>query len=441
MVDDPAKRIFGPVAVKASTRKSRRARADNPPQMHSFWIRPETLGILVAVLALGGAAGCSKGSGCDSSQCAANNQCIDDGTGGGATCRRVCASQMDCPANYYCNDGLGGMGVGPSWCVKFTPQNGTGQFGSGCAASKGEGANPDCDWNHGFACYGTGTTDPYSFCTQFACSSDSECPPTWWCATQNYGPNVTSDAPTYGRTRTVCLPRTAAGDSTYPNLPCSPCKKDFDCYSGGTPVSCVPGSDGTSFCAKQCSGNSNCPVDAVCAPPWKVCAVSGDAGQCSHDDQCPPANGTFQHCVGGTCTPECASATDCPGGEKCVDGTSVCRPRAGVCVGDGSFCAPCRSDDDCAPAPGSLSASEAHGYCFLRNSDGLERFCSAPATVAACDGGFNPPSCPAATSADNWQATICTGSASGVPPTNQCIGLVTFPPPGTYIAGCWTQNR
>jgi hypothetical protein len=410
--------------------------------MHSFWIRAETLGFFVAVLALSGAAGCSKGSGCG--QCATQNQCIDDGTGGGATCRRVCTSQMDCPESYYCNDGLGGMGLGPSWCVKFTPKVDMGQFGSGCAASKGEGANPDCDWDHGFACYATGTTDANSFCTQFGCSSDSECPPTWWCATQNYGPNATSDKLTYGRTRTVCLPRTAAGDPTFPNLSCSPCKKDFDCFSGGTPVSCVPGRDGTSFCAKHCSANSNCPIDAVCSPPWKVCAVTGDAGQCTGDDGCPQANGTFQHCVGGTCTPECASSADCSGGADCVNGASVCMPRAGVCVGDGTFCAPCRSDDDCAPKPGSLGASVARGYCFIRNQDGLERFCSGAANSADCDGGLNPQSCPSTTSTDNWKATLCTGSPMGMPPSNQCLGLVTFASSsqsGTYIAGCWSQNR
>ncbi|MGH7437945.1 MAG: hypothetical protein ACRENE_19875 [Polyangiaceae bacterium] len=405
---------------------------------------------MAAVLALVGAAGCSnKGSGCDSSECAAGNQCIDDGNGGGATCHKVCVAQVDCPEGYSCNDGAGGKGLGPSWCVKQAivyPPSDAGQFGtlgSGyatvpCAARKGEGANPDCDWDHGFACFGTSPTDAYSFCTQFACSSDSECPPTWWCATQNYGPNVTSVKATFGMTRTMCLPRTQ----------CAPCKKDLDCYAppGSTPVHCVPGTDGATFCATQCSDNSTCAIDQVCAPPWKVCAVAGDAGQeCMHDDECPQTHGTYQHCVGGSCTPECASATDCPGGASCVNGTRVCIPRAGVCVGDGTFCSPCRSDDDCAPAAGSLGASEARGYCFTAPSDSTERFCTAPSSLASCDGGATDPAgCPTPTSADNWKVTACTGMMSGVPPSNQCYGLVTFASASasaSYIPGCWTANR
>jgi hypothetical protein len=42
------------------------------------------------------------------------------------------------------------------------------------------------------------------------------------------------------------------------------------------------------------------------------------------------------------CTPECSSDGDCAAGQRCK-ALSVCVPRAGACVGDGSFCSPCRT--------------------------------------------------------------------------------------------------
>lgn len=401
-----------------------------------------TLGLTLSLgLGLAGMLGCSKSSAtCEPSQCAAGNQCIDDGTGGGATCHEVCTAQSGCPTSWHCNDGPA-SGFGVSWCVQdaISFEGGAGQWNAPCAAGKGEGANPDCNWSLGFACYGISPTDANAFCTQFACTSDDECPGGWWCSTQNVGPNVTSAAPTFGKTRNICLPRSY----------CAPCKKDLDCYAppGSTPVHCVPDVNGSTFCAPQCSTSANCAYDAVCSTPWKVCSPAPSGGPaCTTDDQCPTAGGRYQHCLGGSCTPECGAAADCASGAACVANTTVCIPRAGVCVGTGGFCSPCRSDDDCAPKAGSLAAPQAAGYCMSSEPYSTEHFCSAPSTVADCDAQApDPAGCPSPTSGQNWQFSACTGAgAAGGPPNAQCLGVVSFgtgsgSPVG--IPGCWTINR
>lgn len=411
--------------------------------MRSIWIPLEAAAALV--LTLIGSPGCSKsgGGGCDSSQCTAGNQCVDDGQG--TSCHKVCTQQSDCPANWYCNDGLPG-GEPLSWCVQntatYAPAGGQWYAPDGggvdlCQASKGEGANPGCDWSQGFACFGISPTDGNAYCTQFACSADTDCPGGWWCATENVGPNATSVNPTFGTTRTVCEPRTY----------CAPCKKDLDCFApmGSTPMHCVPDVNGATFCAPQCSSATNCSLDATCTAPWKVCTPAAAGTTCVTDDQCPPTGGSYQHCVGGSCTPECATAADCASDQKCAANTTVCVPRAGVCVGTGGFCSPCRSDDDCKPMGGSLAAPQATGFCLSSEPYSTEHFCSAPSTVADCDGGAgNPPGCPQADGGQNWLVTACTGTGvPGDPPDNQCIGVVSFVASGMPIGipGCWTVNR
>jgi hypothetical protein len=430
LVGASAKRIFGAVAVKAARPKGALPERALPPLMKSPWVLLAALLGGVAV-ALAGSLACTKSAECDPSHCAAGNQCIDDGSGSGSSCHKVCKTQADCPANWHCNDGLPSGGA-TSWCVEnsLTYPPGTGQWGATCAAAQGEGANPACNWSQGFACYGTSPTDAKSFCTQFACQSDGECPGGWWCSTQNVGPNVTSAAPTYGKTRTICLPRTY----------CAPCKKDLDCYApaGSPPAHCVPDASGASFCTTACTDDSTCAFDATCRAAWKVCTPAPAKGSsCQTDDECPPAGGVYQHCVGGACSPECSSAGDCAQGQTCARMTA-CIPRAGVCVGDGTFCSPCRSDDDCIPKA-AMGAPQPPGYC-LATPYSTERFCSAKSTVDGCDAqATDPPGCPPPQGSDNWKAVACIQS-----PPDQCVGVVSFgsatgSPVG--LPGCWTVNR
>jgi len=379
-----------------------------------------------AWLAFAGAAassgGCTGSGKCESSRCAAGNACIDDGSGSGETCHKVCTAQSDCPFGWYCNDGeLGSQAK--NWCVQntnFSPMA-TGQWSTSCSPSGGEGANPACDWNDAFACYGMSPTDANAFCTLYSCAQDSDCKGGWWCATQNVGPNVTSANPTYGPTRQLCLPRRY----------CAPCQTDHDCAQDQTPQHCAADAEGRGYCTPQCSGNAECQIDATCAAPWAICTPG--AGQaCKTDDDCPPTAGTFQHCDGGQCTPECASSSGCGVGQTCAPTTfKVCVPRAGICVGDGGFCSPCRSDADCTD-----------GYCFSGAPYSPERFCTAKASVASCAptmANGNPIGCPVPTSANNWRDVGCLKD-----PADQCVALVTF---GTSTGqqeldpGCWTPNR
>lgn len=378
------------------------------------------LGFAAALAFLGtlvGASGCS--SECESSKCATGNACIDDGSGSGETCHKTCTSQVECPFGWYCNDGQL-TSQHKNWCVKNTnfPPEGPMQWGTMCSPAGGEGANKDCDWNDYFACYGTNPTDAMAFCTEYGCTEDSDCKGGWWCSTQNVGPNVVSADATFGKTRKLCLPRRY----------CAPCETDHDCAQDLTPQHCAPDTQGKGYCAPQCSGDAACAPDAACVVPWNVCAPASGPN-CKSDDDCPSAAGTFQHCDSGKCTLECAGAKDCSGaGQSCLPSSvKVCKPRAGVCVGDGAFCSPCRSDVDCTD-----------GFCVSGAPFSTERFCTAQSNVAMCDSTvMNPPGCPAPTA--NAKAVQCTTA-----PVDQCIALVTLGAKtgqGQFVPGCWTPNR
>ena len=409
---------------------------------------------------------------CGSSSCGAGSACIDDGSDAGPSCQTICTKQSDCPFNWYCNDGQP-----KSWCVRntitFSKQRG--QFNDACLPSGGE-KNPACDTVDTFGCYATSPTDANAFCTLLDCKPDSDCKGGWWCATVDVAPNVSTVKRSFGMSRTVCLPRTY----------CASCQMAHDCYaSPGTPQQyCVPDSAGGSFCSNQCDSDSNCPLDAVCKAPWAACdqrgcttdadcqkyaakeacfggvcqaSCSRDADcpasngapqqcyqracfpqSCSTDDDCPPTSGTFQHCNHGTCTAECGSDSDCNpavGDQTCVRPLKVCVPRAGVCVGDGSFCSPCRADANCT-----------NGYC-IQGDYSTERFCSQTMKAGTSCSSTGPPlgSCPMRANNANYKGVACTSSASDTAPANQCLGVVTFGQSSTggpsFVAGCWTVNR
>jgi hypothetical protein len=413
----------------------------------------------------------ASASRCDPSRCAPGNDCIDDGSGAGPRCRKVCTRQADCPFNFYCNDSQPKSG-----CVETTipvPQVDGGEWGASCP--------PACDTLDTFDCYGTSPADAKAFCTLFDCAKDSDCEGGWWCATVEAVPNLSTPNRSFGQPpRTVCLPR----------VYCASCQMDHDCppAAGGTPQHCVPDSLGNGFCSPQCGADTNCPIDATCQVPWGVCAqttcVTDDDCQgyapaekcigaackvackrdadcpksngatqhcdaaggctpqvCTIDDECPPTGGVFQHCNAGACTPECSVDTDCNvavGDQTCIPPPfKVCSPRAGVCRGDGSFCSPCRTDSDCT-----------NGYC-LATPYSTERFCSQAMTSGmTCSSTAPPPpgSCPTPPSGANYKGVACTTVADApFSPPNQCIGVVTFgkSPTGTALLqpGCWTANR
>jgi hypothetical protein len=399
---------------------------------------------LVALLA---SAGCSSssgsGSGCDSSKCASGNQCIDDGSGSGARCHLVCTQQAQCPYGYYCNDGQA-AGQPANWCVQSTYPvpllaSGASPFGVPCPPTGGEIGNTACDTADGFACYGVSPGDASAFCTLYGCTQDTDCPGGWWCATVDQTPNVVTDVRTFGPTKTACLPRSY----------CSTCTMDHDCpaTTSGTQQHCMQDKNGSGYCAPQCATDAACALDAHCTTTYDVCTPA-QAGACKSDDDCPPANSTYQHCYNGACTPECGSAADCNSGQKCT-AFSVCEPRAGLCVGDGGFCSPCHADSDCTKG----------GYCVYA-AYSTERYCSVPVAKGICGttpqigAVYNAPligQCPgapkgspsAALGANNVGCTITTAVA----PASECVAFTEFwngdpaQPQAVSVPGCWTANR
>jgi hypothetical protein len=374
---------------------------------------------------------------CVSSKCSAGNQCIDDGSGSGETCHKVCTQQSQCPSGWFCNDGVA-AGKPANWCVQTTaplPQA-VGQWGTPCLPGGGEGANSACDTADGFICFGHLPTDANSYCTTQGCGADSDCPGGWWCANVDNAPNVQTSKRSFGTTRTVCVPRDY----------CAPCAMDHDCpaSSTGTPQHCIPDQSGNGYCTPQCGSNADCALDATCQSQWAVCQPA-EGTACKTDDDCPASNGTYQHCLAGLCTPECATAGDCNGDQKC-SGWATCSPRAGTCLGDGGFCSPCRNDGDCSQG----------GVCVYADYS-TERYCSVPMLTGTCPTSttagvtINQPAagqCPAApagspASVKNKGFIGCT-IVTSVAPANECVALTSISDGNggeAPVLGCWTVDR
>lgn len=305
---------------------------------------------------------------CDPTQCAPKNECIPDASGV-SQCRIGCTAQTDCPFNTYC-----ATSSPRNYCVKLSaevPKKPTGQWGTPCLPTGGLDNNPACDAETGFACYGTGKTDATAYCTHYDCEQDLDCAGGFYCATINNAPNVKTDVRSFGKTRTVCLKREY----------CAPCASDVDCgLIDGKPSRCADDDAGGKYCTATCATTSNCRLDAAC-------------------------NGTTE------------------------DGTKVCRPRAGVCKGDGSICAPCRSDADCPM-----------GFC-IKGPYSPETFCSVKSAIACTPGSGTATivkgNCPAFTAFAGTQIG-CQSAGDENIPKDQCIGLITFGDSGDIA--CYTKH-
>jgi hypothetical protein len=313
--------------------------------------------------------GGTAASSCVDSQCKPNNKCIS--TTQDRKCRFPCTKHMDCPFNYSCtaNDT-----DDSAYCVAnaktFEPKA-TGQWGFLCKASGGIANNPDCDSAQGFQCFGVSPTDGAAFCTQYNCEADADCGAGFYCGTANEAPNVTTVKHSAGKTFKVCLPRTY----------CSPCTTDIDCGTqGGVPLHCVTDTKGANYCASECATDSNCQSDARCA-----------------------GYGAFK----------------------------ACTPRAGVCVGDGSFCSPCHSDADCS-----------NGICFDADYSN-EKFCTVKSGVQ-CKIDTNSKLVSQCPSRSPGQTPVgCTYfTAFRDLPTDQCYGTVAQGSGAdlAYVPGCYSKH-
>ncbi len=210
------------------------------------------------------------------------------------------------------------------------------------------------------------------------CSSDSDCPPSYECATA--GGVFASDAVCAPVDTNQGDPQDAGGNDTSPQPSCddntqSGDQTDVDC--GGS--QCPPCEVG-----KNCQTASDCAtnlcVEGVCTEPDGgcpsgqtecngVCAdLSSDTAHCG---DCDNACGDGESCTGGSCIcdADCCADDDCGTGEVCDGGACTCAtecchdddcPGMGRCDGDG-FCEcifACCVDDDC---PGLETCDD--GYC------------------------------------------------------------------------------
>ncbi len=321
-------------------------------------------------------AGCSKSAAsCVTAQCNQGNICIataDEQASGDKECRFPCATHTDCPFNYHCDANAGGSSP---FCVintvTFTQK--AGQFGAACKPTGGLASNPDCDAVDGFWCNGASRTDANAYCTLFGCTADTECGLGYYCGLVNKYPNVSSSKLQDGETWPACLPRDY----------CAPCKSDIDCGpANGAPQHCVAGTDNATYCAPECSSNTQCHLDAQCLP---------------------------------------------------YSNFNACTPRAGLCKGDGGLCSPCRSDADCT-----------NGYCVgAYNSP--EKFCSVESGVACSISSTNTlvAQCPT-TSAATKEITCSLAEFDPDMPASQCIGSVVDGTDDqgkpAYVPGCWTHR-
>ena len=329
-------------------------------------------GLALALVAI---SGCSSGAAplaCDSSQCLTGNRCIA-AAGAPSQCRFPCATHTDCPFNYHCDANAGGTSP---YCAPNTlqfPDKPGSQFGAPCSPTGGFQNNPACDSTDGFWCNASSPLDANAFCTYFGCKADTDCGGGFYCGKVNEYPNASTAQLQNGETLAACLPRGY----------CAPCSSDIDCApADAAPQHCIAGTDGATFCAHECSQDSECDLDAKCAPQ---------------------------------------------------ENYSACTPRAGVCKGDGSLCSPCRSDADCT-----------NGFCVpAYNSP--ERFCSSKSgvTCSYTSSLAIVDQCPTTTTATS-NISCSVPSVEPNMPANQCIGQVQegLDDSGqpSFVPGCWSLH-
>ena len=333
---------------------------------------------LALLAALSAAAPACSGSGsapagCERSQCAPNNLCIATAAGAPAQCELPCATHTDCPFNYHCDANPGGTSPYCTLNTKTFPEKPGTQFGASCNPTNGFQTNPACDTADGFYCNAKSPLDGNAYCTYFGCAADTDCGGGYYCGRENTQPNASTSSLQNGQTVAVCLPRGY----------CAPCASDVDCApANGAPQQCLAGTDKATFCAPECKSQSECALDAACTPE---------------------------------------------------ENYSACVPRAGVCKGDGSLCAPCRSDADCSAGSCVPAYNSTEHFCTTKS--GIA--CSYSSTFQIID------QCPSTSTATPTIGCSVSNVQPNMPP-NLCIGEVQEGLDGSgnpaYVEGCWTVH-
>ncbi len=272
---------------------------------------------------------------CDPARCAEGNICVQN------KCMLECLRATDCPNGYDCKD-VEGSNV----CVANNKKFGAGgYYGFGC----GVGGDTHCAQSEGFLCHGRkDSADAY--CTT-TCTTDDDCPGTYWCK------DVDLD---FNQTRKTCIKREY----------CAPAKTLGDCADPDAVL--ATDSAGNSFCTYACDPTAENPCG------FGNDCVSVNGGQCwpKHFDgkrQCFPETKKF--------CGRCISQEDCPDGSLCYQNEWT---REKFCM------QPCGAGASCpAETPGGKAVScgafregsgfEAYGnQCIPEPSDSLGLGCWFP---------------------------------------------------------------
>ena len=340
------------------------------------WVTLVGVSLSLGLVHCSNSAGTFDGTGgaqpCDDSKCNPGNQCIE--SNGVTECRLTCDAQRGatgCPTNYSC---VIENAVGFCKADKFQPTPGPGQWGAPCSSLEGALAS-ECDQANEFYCQYDDRNDPNAFCTSY-CNDDADCTGGYYCGTANDIPGGVRDKRTIGAVHKVCLPRDY----------CAPCVNDLDCAvsNDGTKQVCVADANNQGICTKPCSKNTNCNDEAACV----------DVGLESN----------------------------------------VCYPIAGVCVGDGNLCSPCRSDSDCT----------AGGGACVQSRYSTERSCTVaskkPCNVTGDTPVYDCPDLPEGTARGSFVS--CVGQVFAEVPEDQCSGLVPLggANDGQQV-GCYARRR
>jgi hypothetical protein len=347
---------------------------------------PEALASPIALSSLG--AQCSGGTnpggvaGFATDACPAKVCAVDARSGVSAYCSAECEPGK-CPVGYTCvattvsgvkavclkSAAADGAFVPPpapaatAFCSEVAPglaKKAKGQWGSACNPAGGVNGNPDCDSAAGFTCLARSPSDGDAYCSR-ACGTTADCGAGLFCGDINETPSAdAAKREGFGSVIRVCQKR-AYG---------APCFADIDCPSAH---SCAADNNGRRFCTIACEKDANCAVDAFCAP---------------------------------------------------VNGKNICFPNAGVILGDGKFCSPCRADSDC-KAGGGVCASDV--------SYTTERFCTVP-SPSLCKSNGDCPKAP-----EGVAGSGCATKESDEFPAGACLG--TFKLGDNALPGCWTAPR
>jgi hypothetical protein len=165
------------------------------------------------------------------------------------------------------------------------------------------------------------------------------------------------------------------------------CGIDHDICADG--FSCIfdPDSDVDpyAYCTTECADDRDCPAEYTCTTLGGAmqCQRNSNCSPCTLDEECQTPRVPDGKCVmdatlgSKVCSKACtAGGESCDPAFECIgDGDdAACVHMSGSCESDGSMCAPCATDADCADTPNSTCLELYFSH---------EKFCSTPCPCTA----------------------------------------------------------